>query len=159
MTTPKQRDLIAKLITQIHGDKAPEVLAGMDLDTMDGRSASREISGLIRQANAPAVKTFGNSLPVGPGNGLTPGVYRVDDIIVRVYPARGSGHLVASKYADDEWVYLGAAGRFVRPEHRLGLDETRAFGRETGVCAVCGRMLTNAESIEAGIGPVCLSKV
>ena len=33
-----------------------------------------------------------------------------------------------------------------------------AYGRETGECSCCGRELTNAESIELGIGPVCRDK-
>ena len=30
-----------------------------------------------------------------------------------------------------------------------------AYGRRTGECSCCGRELTNAESIERGIGPIC----
>lgn len=30
-----------------------------------------------------------------------------------------------------------------------------AYGRKTGSCSCCGRELTNHESIEAGIGPIC----
>jgi hypothetical protein len=30
-----------------------------------------------------------------------------------------------------------------------------AYGKLTGCCGVCGRKLENAESIEAGIGPIC----
>ena len=30
-----------------------------------------------------------------------------------------------------------------------------AYGRELGVCGVCGRTLTDENSREAGIGPVC----
>ena len=33
-----------------------------------------------------------------------------------------------------------------------------AYGRELGLCGVCGRTLTDPESIAAGIGPVCASK-
>lgn len=33
------------------------------------------------------------------------------------------------------------------------------YGRELGVCSQCGRTLTNPDSIEAGIGPVCLSRL
>lgn len=39
------------------------------------------------------------------------------------------------------------------------LDALVTYGRVTGVCGVCGRTLTDPESIEAGIGPVCASKV
>lgn len=33
-----------------------------------------------------------------------------------------------------------------------------AYGKRTGVCACCSRELTNSESIERGIGPICASK-
>jgi hypothetical protein len=32
------------------------------------------------------------------------------------------------------------------------------YGRETGICACCGRTLTNKESIDLGIGPICLDR-
>lgn len=35
----------------------------------------------------------------------------------------------------------------------------RRSGRETGVCAVCGRLLTNPESVRLGIGPICDGRV
>lgn len=33
-----------------------------------------------------------------------------------------------------------------------------AYGRKTGECACCGKELTNHESIELGIGPICADK-
>lgn len=33
-----------------------------------------------------------------------------------------------------------------------------AYGKATGMCSICGLKLTNPESIEAGIGPICASK-
>lgn len=33
------------------------------------------------------------------------------------------------------------------------------YGKELGSCGVCGRTLTNPESIERGIGPVCSDKM
>ncbi|WP_440066472.1 DUF6011 domain-containing protein [Streptosporangium sp. OZ121] len=45
--------------------------------------------------------------------------------------------------------------RDLRPEHALTIEEAMAFGRETGSCCICGRVLTNPESIEKGIGPIC----
>jgi DNA polymerase-3 subunit epsilon len=32
------------------------------------------------------------------------------------------------------------------------------YGKELGVCGMCGKTLTNPESIESGIGPVCITK-
>lgn len=34
-----------------------------------------------------------------------------------------------------------------------------AYGRELGHCGVCGRTLTNPESIDAGIGPICAGRM
>ena len=33
-----------------------------------------------------------------------------------------------------------------------------AYGRKTGICCCCGRTLTDARSVEAGIGPICADK-
>jgi hypothetical protein len=33
-----------------------------------------------------------------------------------------------------------------------------AYGKAWGICAVCGLTLTNDESIQAGLGPVCRAK-
>lgn len=38
-------------------------------------------------------------------------------------------------------------------------DALVAYGRKTGVCGMCGRTLTDADSIDAGIGPVCASRI
>lgn len=32
------------------------------------------------------------------------------------------------------------------------------FGKATGVCCICGRTLTNEESVNRGIGPICAEK-
>jgi hypothetical protein len=34
----------------------------------------------------------------------------------------------------------------------------RAYGRDTGECCCCGRMLTDPRSISSGIGPVCAAR-
>jgi hypothetical protein len=38
------------------------------------------------------------------------------------------------------------------------MEWVEMYGRELGYCALCGRELTDAESRERGIGPVCLGK-
>lgn len=40
----------------------------------------------------------------------------------------------------------------------LTVEEAAEYGHRTGNCLCCGRELTVAESIERGIGPVCLAK-
>ena len=38
------------------------------------------------------------------------------------------------------------------------LSKAQAYGIETGVCCCCARELTNPESVELGIGPICRSR-
>lgn len=85
-----------------------------------------------------------------------PGMYRQPSgRIVKVQLSRTSGKPYA-KTVDGE--YLGG-GRELAGLVRLTLDEAKAYGRETGVCCVCGATLTNPESIAAGIGPWCAGKL
>ena len=39
------------------------------------------------------------------------------------------------------------------------LEQLKIVGRELGVCLICGRELSNDESIEIGIGPICLGRL
>lgn len=41
----------------------------------------------------------------------------------------------------------------------LSYDEMTDIGRKTGLCCICGRILDDDKSIEAGIGPVCAKKM
>ena len=58
-----------------------------------------------------------------------------------------------------------ASGR-VDESHRLAVEALAsdpkaaavAFGMKTGSCCICGRTLTDPESVKAGIGPICAAK-
>ncbi len=41
---------------------------------------------------------------------------------------------------------------------KLQLDEAKLFGQLYGVCCACGRLLTDENSIAAGIGPICAGR-
>lgn len=38
------------------------------------------------------------------------------------------------------------------------LESTKLYGKTTGVCGMCGKTLTDPDSVTAGIGPVCEKK-
>jgi hypothetical protein len=40
----------------------------------------------------------------------------------------------------------------------MSLEDGKKYGKLYGVCCVCGRVLTDENSIQAGIGPVCANK-
>lgn len=46
----------------------------------------------------------------------------------------------------------------IRPSHILTEEQAAEFGKLYGWCCICGRRLTNEESIARGIGPVCAGK-
>jgi hypothetical protein len=107
---------------------------------------------------------------------LIAGMYRLDETIYKVQVAvHGSGHPYAKRLVvDSELVHSGDDGdvyahhvrfeyergaiRELRPEHRMTLDEAKEFGALYGTCCVCGRTLTDEQSIENGIGPICAGK-
>jgi hypothetical protein len=62
----------------------------------------------------------------------------------------------AGEYVNGEWEYAPALRSFCKPERRMTIEQAKAFGVLYGKCAKCGRHLSDAESVERGIGPVCL---
>jgi hypothetical protein len=119
---------------------------------------------------APTATGSASPTPPSPERGgpakLEPGIYKRDDAIYKVQAAlHGSNHLYAKRLVVPEG---GGKGRFeyekgaisrLQPEDRLSLADAKAFGAIYGVCCVCGALLTNEDSIEAGIGPICAGKL
>lgn len=89
------------------------------------------------------------------------GMYRTPEgRIFRIYEGRTSKRhlakeLVGSPDAGYEFVYAGLASNIVKPEHRMTLEEAKEWGAQTGYCCNCGALLTDPESVSAGIGPIC----
>lgn len=111
------------------------------------------------EINAPKIEK-----PAATKVELEDGMYRFDGRIFKVQHAvHGSGRQYAKElvqFDDDSWGFEIARGMVykLRPEHKMTLEEAREFGALYGTCCVCGRTLTNEESIEIGIGPICLTK-
>lgn len=94
-----------------------------------------------------------------------PGLYVLDGDVIKVQ-LNGAGTRVYAK----RLVPSGTSGRGSW-EYEQGLidrlqgatpanEETMAaWGRRTGTCGVCGALLTNPESIERGIGPICAGRL
>ena len=90
------------------------------------------------------------------------GFYEFESNIYQVQTAvHGSGHQYA-KVLDSEtgnWSYApGKIRQLRRSATPLTLDRVKELGRIDGRCVRCGRTLTDENSIEAGIGPVCAGK-
>ena len=138
-----------------------DIEARLSEGTLDGRTASRIIDAL---KGAPLDTKGGSADMVAT---LSVGMYRTaDGTMYRVHESRESGRLYAKRM---EWDMLteskprfeydkGAVYRLTRAD-RMSVEDARAWGVLTGVCCVCGAFLTDAKSVERGIGPVCEGKV
>lgn len=80
--------------------------------------------------------------------------FRVD----RPTEGKWAGYTFVTRQVSDEFLRMS---RRQQDEAKQAIREfgfeaaTRLYGLELGVCGVCGRTLTNAESRAGGIGPVC----
>lgn len=166
--SPKQRALIEKLTDELRGldadlaKAASEYTARMDAHNLwtPGREGniSRWIDRLISK-----VSELRKAQPVE----IEDGMYILDGVIYKVQHAvHGSGkqyakRLVPPTQEGDRATFEYAPGmvRKLRPEHRMTMDQAREFGALYGTCCQCGRVLTNEDSIEAGIGPICAGKL
>lgn len=61
-----------------------------------------------------------------------------------------------SKRVPFDFVYERGAIYRIKPEYRMSIERGKEFMIRYGRCIVCGRFLKVAESVERGIGPVCI---
>lgn len=87
-----------------------------------------------------------------------------------------TGQNTGSLYVKADGAYMGKIDQQGSFHRAYGIDAEEAlaalrnaqadptgaairYGRETGSCSCCGRELTRAESIQLGIGPICLERL
>lgn len=93
------------------------------------------------------------------------GLYRDGDTVYRVKWNKEGTNLYAVRFVPEatsksaRFVYEGGAVKRLNADNRLTVEEAEKLGAHYGVCCVCGAELTDAKSIERGIGPVCVKKV
>lgn len=132
----------------------------IDAENLTKASASEAIEDLLNRPNA-AVDNGRVAVPAGryaidTDEGHT-AFYRIDR------PESG-------KWAGFTFVKLQVGGDYQRTSQAVGKsiiekiekagpkEAAVRYGRELGKCAMCGSDLTNPDSIEAGIGPICADK-
>lgn len=142
-----QLGLLRKLfVEKFDAEKAAECAAWLDTHKLSKATASHKITTLLAMptVNRPAE--------------LDEGMYKVGDDIFKVYFTQ-AGHIATKQLTEDGFEYTGRKPLArIKPEHRMTLDQAKEYGKVTGTCCNCGRLLTNEDSIEAGIGPICAGK-
>lgn len=104
------------------------------------------------------------------GQALEPGIYVTAEGIVKVQQNRRKSNVYAlvwtsingerlnldDEHVNGEWSYAPGLILSLKPEQKMTLDEAKHFTLVFGQCPRCGRTLKAADSVEAGIGPVCV---
>jgi hypothetical protein len=163
--TEKQFSFAIALVGQI--DWTPQVRAEQLLliAGMDFYSISTKIDELkAAKASGPAPK----SIPTAPPLAYVPpkGHYLVLGKCYKLAPSKlHGGMLVFGADPSTKGAYFGSltSAKNVHIAEALATAETAyaatvAFGQKYGKCGVCGKTLTDPESIAKKIGPVCAKK-
>jgi hypothetical protein len=137
------------------------------------RLEAREAERIARVANAPVVDATGleQAFSKARDAGLLRPKITMGGMLVKPAPAHGAN--AGALYVTEHGQYLGKVmgGRFLKVRECSDEQATKvaalindpkaaaeAYGKETGVCCICSRTLTNDGSIERGIGPICAEK-
>ena len=108
--------------------------------------------------------------PPEPAEYVDPGIYVKDDVIYKVQLTRDKkrkyakrlvkigGERLNENFDHVNWTYEYAPGviHTLQPRDRMSIEDAKTFGLRYGICANCGRRLEQADSVELGIGPVCI---
>lgn len=178
--TPKQAEFLAKLTEEAlelaasgTGDDATDEsltkLAGhLPTTATTPKQASTAIDialEVLKEARATARKNRPATTEKTPkATPVEEGMYSKDGEIYRVVTS-GSGRRYAKRLVweddDDKPAYVYDRGAITRltPADRMSEEEAAQFGKDYGVCCVCARKLTNPDSIDRGIGPICADRV
>lgn len=89
---------------------------------------------------------------------VTPGFYLCNAGAFKVKVSGTTNRLYAMKLDTNtgKFEYDKGAIFNLRPETRMTKEQAAAYGRETGICMICNRTLSDPKSVAAGIGPICI---
>lgn len=132
-----------------------------------GEIKGLEVSQAIDTAKACGWKVSSVKSPVAsnlPTETVPVGFYFLDAEVYKVKASKGDK---TRRYAyifktdgtsKGHFDYTKGAIFRLTPEHKLTLAQAASIGHRTGVCCICGRELTDSNSVAKGIGPICEGK-
>lgn len=116
----------------------------------------------VQQEQGRSFKTIESDVPEGryavTGEDGTTDFYRVD----RPIEGKWAGYIFVKLQLSDDYqrVPFRNSQAVLDKIENAGVKESMLrYGKELGHCGHCGKTLTNNESIELGIGPVCRGKM
>ena len=157
-----QKSLIARLVAEKDAARftAPMVSLITAMNAGSSAFSMQSASWLIEQLFAtpkPAAAALSNEKPADLG------YYLVDETVYVVVASKTSGKHYAKRMsvveARGRWEYAHGMVYHLAGAHRLTVEEARILGRSLGCCMICGATLTDPESVERGLGPICETRV
>ena len=154
MATAGQEGLIRKLM----GSKTiPNQFVGMDITPLSTSEASELIKILLSQPNKyrtdGAAKNKKDYVPEG--------FYYYEGAVYQVVSSKFGNRyakILVNSGGRGTWGYSPEVTPLLELTHLLSLSEAKQLGKDYGFCIVCGRTLTDPESIANGIGPICAGR-
>lgn len=130
-----------------------------------GYLSDKQIAAVLRRLDEPKPEQSASEVTV-----TEPGVYESPEGIFVVKPNRDKTRLYAKKlveiggerlndqgeHVQIEFEYAPGAIYRLHPDHKMPLDRAKELTIRYGRCIVCNRHLKAAQSVEQGIGPVCI---
>lgn len=127
------------------------IVADANAGTASRKSVSTAIDILLSKPHKPVVHEDGDSIGEG--------YYFVNGLIYKVVASKSSGNLYAKVFSEHGYEYAPGAMRLIPTATRLTLEQAAEAGVRTGRCVICAKELTDPESVERGIGPVCAARI
>lgn len=167
---------------EVPADFLARLTERLDEGTVDKALASETITWLKRRPVTKSELVAGKAevtVPATPAvvqGPLCPGVYVLPDgklvklVLNKTKTAlsarfwenfHGERLTLVGEKVKARWVYVVGSKAVIAgisPEMKMTKDQAKQFTTVYGVCCNCGRKLEAAESVEKGIGPVCIKK-
>lgn len=161
LATDKQQNYLRTLAQQRPGfaDYNSETLATLDTISI-GQASDLITQALNHYPKAPQADLFrANGQKNLPQDTVLQGSYWTHQgQVARVRQSKSSGRFYAELLTDEN-KFEYTKGLVFRLKARMTVDEARAWGSRAGRCCVCAALLTDPNSIDQGIGPICIKKV
>lgn len=170
LATAKQVDYLLALVSQVvtaeqqvDPDNGPEAALVIEqrideaLPTLTTKTASEAIDDI--KARLAYLRAKGHVAAAKDPAVTEPGFYTHDgDVYVVVEnKAKTNAYAKRMNLATGRWEY--APGVVKRLTDRLTIEQAAALGHLHGRCVCCGAELSDPESVERGIGPVCAKRL
>jgi hypothetical protein len=153
--SPKQAAYIKTLLAD---RQVPLGLATRFAEDMPSFEASR----LIDKLTKCPWKTAKSQVTAKVVTEIVPeGFYCVGVDYYKVQTSKTSGKRYAKLWVGGyaKWEFAPGALFKLTLADKLTEDQAAMFGKKTGHCCICSKLLTNPESVAAGIGPICSGKM